>query len=127
MSRALIVLAFPSDKEKAKRWIDQAKPNTRVEFREPKRTVPQSDRMWALLTIIASKRPFHNGVKMTPDLYKAVFMQALGVETVFLPTLDGDGVFPIGFRSSELSRSEMSGLQELIEAFAARENIDLGS
>lgn len=96
-----------------------------VEFREKRRTDDQNRLMWAELTSLARKRPYHNGVKMNPDTYKCMFMQALGHETRFIPTMDGDGVFPLGMRSSRLTIPEMSDLIELLHAFAAREGVDL--
>lgn len=119
MSRAVLILASQFQRDRATAWIANAPINTRVEFREPKRSLPQNDRMWAMLTDIAKQRPNHNGAKMTADLWKAVFMQALGAEMTMLPTLECDGFFPIGLRSSELSKSEMSDLIELMSAWGA--------
>ena len=50
MSRAVLVLATAMDRAKAIRWIAKAPWNTRLELRAPKRTLPQNDRLWLLLT-----------------------------------------------------------------------------
>lgn len=123
MSRAVLILAGKAQRDRATAWVANAPINTRVEFREPKRSVPQNDRMWAMLTDIAKQRPNHNGAKMTADLWKAVFMQALGAEMTMLPTLECDGFFPIGLRSSELSKSEMSDLIELMTAWGTAHGV----
>lgn len=123
MSRAVLILGSKAMRDKAAAWIANAPVNTRIEFREPKRSLPQNDRMWAMLTDITKQRPFHNGVKMTADLWKAVFMQALGSEMTMLPTLHGDGFFPIGHRSSELSKAEMTDLIDLMHAWGAAHEI----
>ena len=123
MSRAVLILGGKAQRDRAPAWIANAPINTRVEFREPKRSLPQNDRMWAMLTDIAKQRPNHNGAKMTADLWKAVFMQALGAEMTMLPTLACDGFFPIGLRSSELSKSEMSDLMELMAAWGAAHDV----
>ena len=107
------------------RWVDRAPNGYRIEIREPNRTDAQNRLLWPTLTEIARQRPNHNGVKMTPELWKAVFMQALGAEMVMLPTLEGDGYFPMGHRSSLLSVSEFCALIELINAWAAREGVAL--
>jgi hypothetical protein len=107
------------------RWLDRAPNGYRVEIREPTRSDAQNRRLWPTLTEINRQRPKHNGVNMTPELWKAVFMNALGAEMVMLPNLDGDGFFPIGHRSSQLSVSEFSALLEIIHAFAAREGVTL--
>ena len=123
MSRAVLILGGKAQRDRATAWVSNAPVNTRLEFREPKRSLPQNDRMWAMLTDIAKQRPNHNGAKMTADLWKAVFMQALGAEMTMLPTLECDGFFPIGLRSSELSKSEMSDLMELMTAWGAAHGV----
>ena len=124
MSRWVFVLSR-SNRELVRKWLDRAPDGFRLEIAEPKRSTDQNAKLWATLTDIARQRPIHNGVKMTPDLYKAVFMQALGREMVMLPTLNGDGFFPIGHRSSELSKAEFSDLLELIHAWAAQNEVAL--
>lgn len=119
MSRALLVLSNKAVRDRAMAWVAKVPDGTRVEFREARRSHEQNDKMWAMLTDIARQRPTHNGVKMTPDLWKAVFMQAAGAEMTMLPTLEADGFFPLGLRSSELSKAEMSGLIELMNAWVA--------
>lgn len=123
MSRALLVLSNKAVRERAMAWVTKAPDGTRVEFREARRSHEQNDKMWAMLTDIARQRPTHNGVKMTPDLWKAVFMQAAGAEITMVPTLDGDGFFPLGLRSSALSKREMCDLIELISAWGAANQI----
>jgi hypothetical protein len=90
------------NRKAAHAWVDKAIQLGResgawtMELREAKRTDDQNSALWSLLGQIAKQRPIHNGVKMTPELWKAVFMQAWGAEVVFLPKLDGDGMFPAG-------------------------------
>ena len=123
MPRPLINLITKADRQQAANWCLNAPDGTQVEFREKRRTDDQNRLMWVELTTLTRKRPFHNGVKMSPDTYKCMFMQALGHETRFIPTMDGDGVFPLGMRSSRLTIPEMSDLLELMHAFAAREGV----
>lgn len=96
-----------------------------LEIREAKRSDEQNRALWGLLRQIVRQRPTHQGVRMTEDTWKAVFMQALGAEMVFMPTLDGDGVFPMGHRSSQLTVGEFRGLIELMLAWCAREGIEV--
>jgi len=125
VSRPLIILNTPDNREAAAKWCRNAPDGTQVEFREMRRTDDQNRLMWSELTTLARLRPYHNGVRMSPDTYKCMFMQALGHETRFIPTMDGDGVFPLGMRSSRLTIPEMSDLIELLHMFAAREGVDL--
>jgi hypothetical protein len=131
MARHLLPLT-PSRRAEAHAWVDRAiqlgRENERawvMELREAKRSDDQNAALWSLLGQIAKQRPVHNGVRMTPELYKAVFMQAWGAEVVFLPTLDGDGMFPAGHRSSQLTKGEFSELLEVMLAWCAREGIVL--
>lgn len=122
MSRATIILARQSDKEKAKAWIDKAPWNTRVEFKASKRSLPQNDRMWAALSEIAQQLPWH-GVKLTPDDWKLIFLDALKREVRMVPNIGGNGFVNLGRSSSDLSKDEMSDLLELINAFAAEHGV----
>lgn len=125
MSRAVLILINADLRAKAKRWIDGVPDGTRLEFKAPKRTLPQNDLLHALIGEIITQRPIHNGIKMDMALWKASFMQALGEEVRFVPTLDGDGVFPVGLRTSELSKERFSELVEFIHAWCAGEGIDI--
>ena len=125
MGKAVLVLINDEIRAKAKDWVGRAPNGTRLTFVGPKRSLPQNDRLWAMLTEITRKCPTHQGFKMTPDAWKAVFMQALGAEIVFMPTLEGDGVFPIGHRSSELSKEDFSQLIDLMQAWSAQNGVTL--
>ena len=53
MSRSLITLHGNQDRLRAVRYVQSAPFGTRIEFKAEKRTLPQNDRMWAMLTDIA--------------------------------------------------------------------------
>ncbi|MDO9334986.1 MAG: recombination protein NinB [Caulobacter sp.] len=118
MSRHVLKLS-PSNRDLAFRGLRAAPNGWLLELKEPTRSAEQNAALWSLLTQIHKQRKVHNGVKMTPDLWKAVFMQAWGAEVVFLPTLEGDGMFPAGHRSSHLTVGEMTDLIEFILAWCA--------
>lgn len=124
MSRALLVLAGQRERNTAHVWINKAPVNSRVTFAAPKRTVAQSDRMWAHLTDIARQRDWH-GVKLSTEDWKILFMSTLGAEMRLVPNLDNTGFVQLGRSSSDLSREEMVELITLIEAWAAREGVTL--
>lgn len=84
------------------------------EVREPKRTLDQNDKMHAMLTDIALAKPL--GRTHTPDDWKAIAMNACNWECAFCEGLDGRP-FPIGFRSSKLTKSQMSALIDWLQAF----------
>ena len=122
MGRAVLVLASAPIKEKAIQWIRAAPWNTRVTFQGPKRTIPQNDRMWAMLTDIATQVLWH-GVKLSPDDWKLIFLDALNREMRIVPNIDGTGFVNLGRSSSNLSKEEMSDLMELISSFGASHGV----
>lgn len=66
MSRALLILSNQAVRQRAIHWVKNVPAGTRVEFKEPKRTLPQNDRMWAMLTEI-SRKALLGGQKYEPD------------------------------------------------------------
>lgn len=124
MSRALITLYGAADRSRATNLIAQAPSGTRVEFKATKRTIPQNDRMWAMLTDVARQLPWH-GQKLTPDDWKLIFLDGLKGEVRTVPNLDGNGFVSLR-RSSDLSKDEMSQLIELIAAFGVEHGVEFG-
>jgi len=122
MSRAFLILANQSVRERAHRWVAALPVGTRVEFKEPKRTLPQNAYLWALLTDVATQKT-HCGQRYPTDTWKIIFLHALGKETRFIPSLDGGGFIPIGQSSSDLSKSEMSDLIEIILFWGAENGV----
>lgn len=122
MGRALITIRGSADRARVATWAAQAPTGTRVEFKATKRTIPQNDRMWAMLTDLARQLPWH-GIKLTPDDWKLVFLDALKRENRMVPNLEGDGFVNLGRSSSDLSKDEMSDLIELIFKFGAEHGV----
>ena len=130
MSRVVIVLSSAKTRKQAAEWCNIARDGTRLEFKEPKRSVPQNDRMWAMLTDVAQMIDYH-GVQLGVNDWKLLFLDALmrerKMELRLIPNLDGTGLIPLNGRSSsDLSREEMSDLIELINAYAATKGVILG-
>ena len=122
MSRATLILYGAADRAKATAWIAKAPKGTRLEFKASKRSLDQNSRMWAMLTDVATQLPWH-GLKLTPDDWKLVFLDALKREVRLVPNIEGTGFVNIGRSSSDLSKDEMSQLIELISEFGARHSV----
>jgi hypothetical protein len=122
MSRALRTIKSQIDRAQLTRWMEIAPWGTRVELKAPKRSVPQSDKMWASLTDIA-QQPTYHGLRLSPDDWKLLFLDALKREVRMVPNLDGNGFVSLGRSSSDLSKSEMSDLLEVIMAWGARHGV----
>jgi hypothetical protein len=113
MGRALLVLQSDHDRETACRWARGVPLGSRIEFKETKRSLPQNDLMWALLTEVAQQME-HGGRKYSADEWKAIFLHAFGREISFLPSLDMKTFLPIELSSSDLSKDEMTNFIEFI-------------
>ncbi|HXJ59400.1 MAG TPA: recombination protein NinB [Verrucomicrobiae bacterium] len=122
MSRALIAIHGNADRERALRLVTQVPSGTRIEFKGAKRSLPQNDRMWAMLTDVATQKE-HAGRKYTPDQWKILFMHACGREVQFIPSLDNTTFIPWGQSSSDLSKQEMTDLIEFIFQWGAENGV----
>ena len=122
MSRHLILLNSESERDRAAQYVALAPDGTRVEFKSTKRSLPQNDLMWSMLTDVSRTLPWH-GKKLTPNDWKLLFLDALKREVRIAPSLGGDGWVNLGRSSSDLSKDEMSQLIELIKEFGARHDV----
>jgi hypothetical protein len=122
MSRALLRIDGPVTRARAADLLARVPDGTRVEFKGGRRTLPQNDRMWAMLTDVARQKE-HAGRRFTPDQWKVLFLHAIGREVQFLPSLEGDTFIPWGQSSSDLSKTEMSELIEFIAAWGAQNGV----
>ena len=122
MSRALVILDSAQARAKAAGWVMKAPHGTRCEFKASKRSLPQNDKMWAMLTDMAQQLPWH-GMPLKADAWKLLFLDALKREVRAVPNLDGTGFVNIGRSSSDLSKAEMGDLMELIAAFGAQHGV----
>ena len=122
MSRASVVLNTPAARATVARWVMAVPFGTRVEFKAPKRSLPQNARMWAMLTDIAVQTT-HADMKHSPDVWKCLFISAMGQETKFIPALDGKSVVPIMHRSSDLSKGEMTDLIEFMMEWGTQKGV----
>lgn len=120
MTRALLILSDKAKRAKAIDWINRLPDFTRVEFKKPRRSIPQNDLLWAMLTDISTQVEWH-GRRYPPEDWKDYMMHALR-RARWMPNEEG-GLVPVGMRTSDLSREEFSDLLELIREFGARNNV----
>lgn len=122
MSRALLILANDAMRDKAVRWVRGLPKDTRIEFKAPRRSLPQNAKLWAMLSEVAAQVPWH-GIKLQSDDWKLIFLDALKREVRMVPNIDGNGFVNLGRSSSDLSKSEMADLIELILMFGAKHGV----
>ena len=109
-----------SNRWRAHQLIDKAPERYVMEVREPRRTGDQNAKMWAMISDVSRAKP--EGRRHTPDDWKAIFMHACGHEVQFEQGIDGRP-FPTGFRSSRLSKQQMSDLIECIYEYGSRHGV----
>lgn len=124
MTRHLLTIYSPEDRARAMQYIRSAPAGTRLELKSIKRSLPQNDCMWSMLSDVSAQAT-HNGRKYTPEVWKSIFLHALGREMQFVPSLDNSMPIPLGLSSSDLSREEMTALIDLIDAWCAQNGVTL--
>lgn len=115
-----VILRADIQRQLAKSLIDKAPVDALVSISEPKRTLDQSAKMWAMLSDIARSKPL--GRRHTPDEWKALAMNACGWDCQFVEGLDGRP-FPLGFRSSKMTKAQLSSLIEWLYAFGSENGV----
>jgi len=109
------------NRARAARWCQTAPHGAVVNIREATRSNEQNAKMHAMLSDIARAKP--EGRTLTADEWKALLMSYAGFKFKWESGIDGEGVVPIGFKSSRLTKDEFSTLIEAIYEFGARHNV----
>lgn len=121
MSRRTIKLASREARQRAHALIDAAPEGYAVAIGEETRSQEQNRLMWPLIADMQAQIP---GMEtFSADDTKLRFLNALGQELRFLPELEGAGLFPVGQRSSTLSKSQFSALVELMFAHGSKHGV----
>lgn len=121
MKSKAIRLVGQSQRDFAKQMIDAAPAGYVVKIAAETRRDAQNRKLWPMLQDIQRQVP-GMGEYSTEDI-KHRFLNALGTEMRFLPALEGQGMFPVGMRSSTLTVEQFSGLIELILMFGAKHGV----
>jgi len=112
-----IRLTSSAMRERAKQLIDKAPERAVVNVQAETRSNEQSAKMWCMLSDISRAKPM--GRALPPETWKCLVLDDLGHKPKWEPGLDGDGVVNTGYRSSRLTKAEMSDLIERLYAFGA--------
>lgn len=114
-------LRGPEQRELARGLINQAPADAVVTIAPPGRTGDQNAKLWAMLSDISRAKP--EGRMWTPEVWKSAFMHALGHEVQFQQALDGRGFFPLGFKTSRLSKRAFADLITTAQEYGDRHNV----
>jgi hypothetical protein len=115
-----VILRSPSQRALAHKFIEQAPDDAVVNVREATRGPSQNDKMWAMLSDISRAKPAER--RHTPEVWKCLMMKACGHAVQFEMGIDGEP-FPVGFRTSRLTKSQMSELIEFMYAYGAEHSV----
>jgi hypothetical protein len=94
---------------------------TTVEFRAPRRSLDQNALMWSLLGQISKAVDWY-GQKLSSEDWKDVLTASLR-RTRVVPGIDAGTFVPLGMRTSQMTKEEISDLLELIYAFGAERGV----
>lgn len=116
-----VILIGTRQRELAHRIIDAAPQGAVVTIKEATRNLDQNALMWAALSDISRAKP--EGRMWTTETWKAAFLHNLGHQVQFAEGLDGSGPFPLGFRSSKLTKKQMADLITCILEYGDRHGV----
>jgi hypothetical protein len=116
-----IRLVGPPQRAYAHQCISEAKDGEVVRIGAETRSEEQNRKLWPMLADLRDQVDWLG--EYTTDDIKLMFLNRLGVELRFLPTLERQGMFPVGLRSSTLTKDQFSGLIELLYQFGAENDV----
>lgn len=114
----------PSTREMIRKWLDRAPDGFRVTIEEPKRSSEQSALMWVHLTTLSRELKWH-GLTLSAEDWKDLLTAGLKREARIVPNIEGNGFVALGMRTSTMSKAELGEFLDFIDAFAAREGVNL--
>jgi hypothetical protein len=124
MPRAVVQIKTQADRNLISRWamdIQNVPTGTTVEFRAPRRSLDQNALMWSLLQQISKAVDWY-GQKLSSEDWKDVLTASLR-RTRVVPGIDAGTFVPLGMRTSQMTKEEISDLLELIYAFGAERGV----
>lgn len=116
------VLFGEKARENAIQAVRQSPDYFRVEIKEPKRTLDQNSKMWAMLKDLSEQVEL-NGTHYDPADWKTMCMHGLNKEMRFAPSLDGKGFIPLGYSTHKLSVNKMKDLIEFIYFYGSQHQV----
>ena len=124
MPRAIVEIKGQTERNLIARWamdVQNVPNGTTVEFRAPRRSLDQNALMWSLLGQISKQVDWY-GQKLSSEDWKDVLTASLR-RTRVVPGIDAGTFVPLGMRTSQMTKEEISELLELIYAFGAERGV----
>ena len=82
MSRAVVIIQTPADRQKVAKWAANVEAGTKVEFRKKTRSIDQNALLWSCLGEISRQVDWY-GQKLSAEDWKDVFSASLRRATSF--------------------------------------------
>ncbi len=101
--------------------IEAAPDGAVLNIQEGARTLDQNSKLWACISDVARAKP--EGRVYPTHIWKALFMAEAGFKPIFEPSLDGQGVIPIGYKSSRLNKREFADLITAVLAYGDQHGV----
>lgn len=121
MSREVVQIKEGADRDKIARWARHVPVGTTVEFRAPRRSNDQNNLLWSLLSQISKQVDWY-GQKLTSEDWKDVLTASLR-RTRVVPGIDAGSFVPLGMRTSQMTKAEVTELLELVIAFGTERGV----
>ena len=121
MTGHTVRLVGPKQRAHAHELIEKAPNGSVMKLGAETRRDAQNRKLWPMLADIQQQVPGWEG--FSAEDAKLRFLNALGTEMRFLPELEGQGIFPVGLKSSTLTVEQFSGLIELLLIFGAKHGV----
>ena len=121
MTRAVVHIKANADRDQIAMWARKVPLGTTVEFRAPRRSIDQNSLLWSLLGQISKQVEWY-GQKLTPEDFKDLCSASLRRYQV-VPGIDPGTVVPLGMRTSQMTKQEMTDLLELVIAFGTERGV----
>lgn len=119
-----IHLIGPSQLAYAHRCLDEVPAGYVMKLAKETRSDRQNRALHGWIKTLREALPDTFGQYTVEDC-KLRLMNSLRIEMRFLPELDGQGLFPVGQRTSTLTVEQFSALQTIVIEYAARHGVDL--
>lgn len=120
--RRTIKLVTKAHRQRAIALVSSAPEGFVVDISAPKRSSEANRRFWAMVGDIARAKP--EGRELPVETWKSLLMAYAGFQPRFEPSLDGNGVVPIGYKSSRLNKADFSMLIEACYAYGAQHGVE---
>lgn len=121
MPSASVRLTGPRQREHARELIATAPDGWVMKLGAETRRDIQNRRLHAMIRDLQAQVP--DLERYSLDDIRLRFLHALGAEMRFLPELEGQGMFPVGLKSSTLTVAQFSGLIELLFQYGAKHGV----